>query len=46
MSDKEILVQAAEILYQLRDGERKDEEPTEDLWLGIRVLTDEVKDNW
>lgn len=46
MSDSEILIQAAEILYQLRDGERKNEEVTEELDLAMQTLTDEVKDNW
>ncbi len=46
MTDKEILIQAAEILYQLRDGERKDEETTDEMDLAIEILADEVKENW
>jgi hypothetical protein len=46
MSDNEILIQAAEILYQLRDGERVSEETTDELDRAIEILTDEVKDNW
>ncbi len=45
MSDKEILIQAAEILYQLRDGERKDEEMGDGALMALEILQGELE-NW
>ena len=48
MSQRELaakIMEVAQALYELRDGERKDEEAEEKVWMNLEILQGELE-NW